>query len=390
MKLYKAYPTQFWKLCIACLLFFSSFNMVLPDLPQLLADIGGKSYNWLIIPVFSVIALISRPFSGKLSDTIGRVNVMCIGAVVTTLACDFYIFIPIVGFFFFTRAFHGLCAGFTPTGFTAFADDVVPVEKRGEAMGIVGICNNVGNAFGWVVGSKCSNLFGLHTMFLIASMLGFISLLMFMTLKEHVVVKERFKLSMLKIKKDDLFEKKIWEPGLVMLLVVFSSGGVLALISDFSMHIGIENKGTYMAIYIGSSLFVRFLAGRWSDRYGRKPMAAIGSFVLAAGMIVLAFTQGLWMYTISSGLFGIGFGLLSPSLFAWAVDLSEEGRKGKAIGTLFLYLEGGVILGASCCGLLYNNNPLNFQPAFIICGLLALAGTLFIVFSNRTKILKFK
>ncbi len=364
--------------------------MVLPDLPLLLNQIGGKSHTWLIIPVFSIIALICRPFSGKLCDTIGRVNVMCIGAVVTTLACDFYIFIPIVGFFFFTRAFHGLCAGFTPTGFTAFADDVVPLSKRGEAMGIVGICNNVGNALGWVLGSECTNMFGIHTMFLIASMLGFISLLMFMTLKEHVIVKEKFSFSMLKIKKDEIFETRVWEPGIVMLLVVFSSGAVLALISDFTIHVGLKNKGIFMAIYIGSSLFIRFLAGRWSDRYGRKWVAGIGAFLLAISMFGLAATQGIWMYTISSVFFGVGFGLLSPSLFAWAVDLAEEGKKGKAIGTLFLYLEGGVILGASICGLLYNNNVANFQPAFIICGLLALAGTFFIVLTARLKILKSK
>ncbi|MDI1233082.1 MAG: MFS transporter [bacterium] len=390
MKLFKAYPIQFWKLCFACLIFFSSFTMVIPDLPILLDAIGGKKYNWLIIPSFAIIALISRPYSGKLSDQIGRVRVMCIGAVVTTLACFFYIFIPVALLFFFNRGFHGICAGFTPTGFTAYADDVVPLEKRGEAMGIVGICNNIGNAIGWVIGSKCTSLFGINAMFQIASLLGFISLLLFMTLKEHSVIKQKFKWNMLKLRKDELFESKVLIPGIVLLLTAFSSGGILALIADFTLHVGIGNKGAYMAIYILSSLVVRFLAGRWSDRYGRKKIALYGSIALGISMLVLAYTVGTNLYILSSVLFGIGFGLISPSLFAWTVDLSEEGKKGKAVGTLFIFLELGIILGSSVCGLIYNNHFQNFKIAFIICAMLAFSASFFVIDRSSPKNHKIK
>jgi len=353
--------------------------MVIPDLPVLLESIGGKPYTWLIIPSFAIIALIGRPYSGKLSDHIGRVWVMCIGALVTTLACFFYIFIPFAFLFFVNRGFHGICAGFTPTGFTAYADDVVPLSKRGEAMGIVGICNNIGNAIGWVIGSKCTEMFGINAMFQIASLLGFISLLIFMTLKEQSVVKQKFKLSMLKLKKDELFEKRVFIPGLVLLLTAFSSGGILALIADFTHHVGIANKGAYMAIYILSSLIIRFLAGRWSDQYGRKKIALYGAIALGLSMLILAFTEGTTLYVLSSVFFGVGFGLLSPSLFAWTVDLAEVGKKGKAVGTLFIFLEIGIILGSSVCGLLYNNQVQNFRAAFIICALLAFLSVFFVV-----------
>ncbi|MEZ4805259.1 MAG: hypothetical protein R2852_07195 [Bacteroidia bacterium] len=45
-----------------------------------------------------------------------------------------YLFIPIIWLFFVNRAFHGFCAGFTPTGFTAYADDIVPIHKGNEAI----------------------------------------------------------------------------------------------------------------------------------------------------------------------------------------------------------------------------------------------------------------
>jgi MFS family permease len=346
--------------------------MVIPDLPVLLKQLNGLKYSWLIIPTFAVVALITRPLSGKLSDTVGRVFVMCIGAVVTTMACAFYLF-------FINRAFHGICAGFTPTGFTAYADDVVPLSKRGEAMGIVGIFNNMGNAFGWVIGSKCTNMFGLDTMFIIASSLGVISYLMFTTLKESIPVKKRFSLKLLRVHKHELLERRVLLPGFILFLVVFSSGAILALIADFTTNIGIKNKGMYMAIYILSSLVVRFMAGRWSDRFGRKKIALLGSMFLCMSMIALAFTTEIYMYSLSSVLFGVGFGLISPSIFAWAADLSLPGYKGKAVGTLFIFLEIGIITGSSVTGLLYNNDPANFFICFMISGVLAFVPVFFLL-----------
>lgn len=343
--------------------------MVLPDLPVLLEKIGGAEQKWLIIPSFAIVALFTRPISGKLSDKVGRVFVMILGAAVTTIACGLYLLIPIVSLFFINRAFHGFCAGFTPTGFTAYADDVVPIEKRGEAMGIIGICNNIGNAIGWVIGSKCTMEFGLDVMFIIASLLGLISLIMFMTLKETIPDKQGFSLSLLKLKRNELFEWRVLLPGMVLLLTAFTSGAILALISDFTAYIGLNNKGLYMAIYILSSLVIRFMAGRWSDYYGRKWISLLGAIALTLSMITLAFAKDIYLYSTSSVLFGVGFGLLSPSLFAWAVDLSLPGLKGKAVGTLFIFLEIGIILGSSVTGLLYGSKSENFTISFIVSGI---------------------
>lgn len=345
--------------------------MVLPDLPVLLEQMGGEKLKWLIIPSFAFIALLTRPISGKLSDKVGRVFVMSLGAAITAIACDLYILIPFISLFFINRAFHGFCAGFTPTGFTAYADDVAPIEKRGEAMGIIGICNNVGNAIGWVIGSKCTQVFGLEIMFLIASSLGLISLFMFITLKETVDHKHKFSWELLMLKKSELVEWRVLLPGLVLLLTAFSSGAILALISDFTAYIELTNKGLYMAIYILSSLVIRFMAGRWSDVYGRKIISLIGVVALTLSMLALAEAKDLFLYTVSSVLFGVGFGLLSPSLFAWAVDLALPGHKGRAVGTLFIFLEIGIILGSSVTGLMYGSDPSNFRISFILSGLVA-------------------
>ena len=76
------YTRPFWLLCTSSLLFFASFNMIVPELPSFLSSLGGAEHKGLIISLFTVTALISRPFSGKLADRIGRKPVIIVGSLV--------------------------------------------------------------------------------------------------------------------------------------------------------------------------------------------------------------------------------------------------------------------------------------------------------------------
>ena len=88
MKNKSIYTFDFGLICLSSLLFSSSYNMLIPELPMYLERLGGKQYIGLIIALFTLTAGISRPFSGKLTDTIGRKPVMLIGIIVCII-CGF-------------------------------------------------------------------------------------------------------------------------------------------------------------------------------------------------------------------------------------------------------------------------------------------------------------
>ena len=87
------FSLQFWLLCLSSLVFFCSFNMLIPELPDYLTSLGGEEYKGLIISLFTLTAGLSRPFSGRLTDRIGRVPVMAFGSLVCFVCGFFY---PIV------------------------------------------------------------------------------------------------------------------------------------------------------------------------------------------------------------------------------------------------------------------------------------------------------
>ena len=148
----KIYDYHFWLLCVSSLLFFASFNMIIPELPEYLTQLGGAEYKGFIISLFTITAMISRPFSGKLADKIGRVPVMIFGALVCFICSLFYPIISSLAGFFLLRFVHGFSTGFTPTGNTAYLSDIIPSQRRGEAMGILGTAGAVGmaGALRWV------------------------------------------------------------------------------------------------------------------------------------------------------------------------------------------------------------------------------------------------
>src|SRR5215217_2520312 len=105
------YTLKFWLLCTSSFLFSSSFNMLIPELPAYLSSLGGAGYKGYIIGLFTITAGLSRPFSGRLTDTIGRVPVMAVGSLVCVLCGLLYPMLTTVAGFLLLRLFHGFSTG---------------------------------------------------------------------------------------------------------------------------------------------------------------------------------------------------------------------------------------------------------------------------------------
>jgi MFS family permease len=124
----KVYTSQFWLLCLSSLLFFASFNMLIPELPAYITSLGGAEYKGLIISLFTITAMASRPFSGKIADKVGRIPVMIIGTSVCVVSSLMYPLLSSVAGFLILRLVHGFSTGFTPTGLTAYLSDMIPAQ----------------------------------------------------------------------------------------------------------------------------------------------------------------------------------------------------------------------------------------------------------------------
>ncbi|MFY0651833.1 MAG: MFS transporter [Cyclobacteriaceae bacterium] len=376
------FTLQFALLCLSGFLFFGSFNMLIPELPSYLDAMGGGEYKGLIIALFTVTAGLSRPFSGKLADKVGRIPVMVVGALVSGIAALLYPIVSGVIGFFALRFFHGFSTGFKPTGTSAYVADLVPAGRRGEAMGIVGFFSSLGMAAGPAIGAFLASQFSLNMMFYSSSAFAILSVAILVGMKETLKTPERLKVEHFVIKKGELYEPRVLTPSLMMLLSVFSFGTVLTVIPDFSDHLNVANRGLFFTYFTTASLLVRILAGKASDKFGRVPVLKVGSISLIASMLLLANTESQTTFMISAFLFGFGVGICSPTIFAWTIDLSDDKHRGRGIATMYIALEIGIGLGAFISGWIFGNDLSNLYLVFYMSASLVLIGFLYLFTSH--------
>lgn len=382
----KIYNTSFWLLCLSSLLFFASFNMIIPELPDYLTALGGAEYKGLIISLFTVTAMVSRPFSGKLADTIGRVPVMIIGAAVCFVCSLFYPIIASLSGFFMLRFVHGFSTGFTPTGGTAYLADIIPFHKRGEAMGIMGTAGTVGMAAGPAIGGTLANQFGLDAMFYCSSFFGLIAIIIVSRIKETLPIKQKFSIGLLKVKKEDIFEPLVILPCLIMVLASYAYGTIFTVIPDLGQFVGIKNKGLLFTFLTVASLLVRLLAGKASDKYGRVEVLRVSTLMIVIAMVTIGLASTPLTLIIGVTLYGFAQGSTSPTLLAWATDLSDNRFKGRGIASLYIFMELGIGLGALSSGWIYGNESGNFFITFLISGLLSALAFAYLIYHSVDRI----
>ncbi|MCP4457258.1 MAG: MFS transporter [Cytophagales bacterium] len=377
----RVYNLNFWLLCFSSFLFFGSFNMIIPELPDFMRSIGGEKYIGFHIALFTLTAGLSRPFSGKLTDRWGRVPVMVIGAVVTGVVSLFYPFALNIYGFMFLRLLHGFSTGFKPTGTAAYVADVVPANRRGEAMGIVSFFGMVGMGIGNFISSKIVMAYSIDALFYTSSAVAVFSIIILLRLKETLEEREKFSADLLKINASDLYEPTAIRPSIVMMLNTFCFGVVISLFPDFGMYHGIapEDKGLYFVFFTGASLVARIVGGKLSDMFGRVPVVRISTLVVAAGSLTTGFSYDATSFFMGGLIFGTGYGLTSPALFAWVADLAPKKSIGKGMSTLFISLEVGIGMGALMAGIFYQSDPTRFPWIFGGAAFLSFLAFLYLV-----------
>lgn len=373
------YSKNFWLMCLAMFFFMTSFNLILPELNNYISILDGADKKGLIITLFTISAAISRPFSGKLADTIGRKKVIYLGIICSFLVMLIYPFSYSVLFFLILRFLHGFSAGFAPTGATALLTDLMPEKSRGHAMGIWGTFISLGIGVGQTLGSWIYLSFGFTILFLIGALFSLIAFILVFWIKETLVNPQKFNVKLLKISWKDVFEPNVLPAAFVMLLSAMCSGMIFVLTPDLSTYLGISNKGFFFGIYVIATILIRLLTSSLSDRIGREKTLLIGCFILVISMLLVGASNSIVSYIFAAIIFGIATGITSPTMFAWTADLSHEDRRGVGAGTMFIALEFGIMFGALLTLVSYDSTKSTIFLTFLIGAMMATIACIYLI-----------
>ena len=112
--------------------------------------------------------------------------------------------------------------------------------------------------------------------------------------------------------------------------------------------------GMLLAVFSATFVITQFPSGALSDRFGRQPPVIIGLMCIILALAVLPVLSDFLFIALVMGLYGMGYGILFPSISALITDHTNLGERGLAAGLFHALLTGGVAIGAPVMGWVGN------------------------------------
>lgn len=374
----KLWTKNFILMCFANLLMSIAFYFLIPCLPVFLEKVmhAGKTQIGIVFAIYTLAALLIRPFAGYFVDSYGRSLIFLISFFIFSLIFGAFSFAVTLSQVIILRFIHGLAWGISTTSSSTVIVDLIPEKRRGEGLGYFGISMTIGLALGPYLGTIIAGNNHFDTMFFVASLLSLSGFIMASMVKfpkfNHKNLKSKFEWS-------KLIELSSLPVSLIILLVCVSYGGVIIFISLYAKEIKIENSGLFFLIYAIGLALSRLKSGKIFDKFGPDKICIWGFLFLISGLFILSFLKNAFGFYTSALFIGIGFGIIFPVFQAMINNTVTIHQRGVANSTFFTAVDIGIGLGAVISGFLAEKFSLSFT--FIICSVIViLAAFVFYLF----------
>jgi MFS family permease len=379
---YAEFENKLWTRTFSFTLAMSFFvsmvlNMQLSTIPLYTKHIGGNNSTiGTVTALFTLAAILFRPFIGSLLDLKGRKIILTAGIIIISLSSFSYSFAYTVGILYAIRFLHGVGFSAQSTAVSTIVSDVVPTERLGEGMSYDGIAKTIATAIGPVLGLYLVNHFSYNVFFMICFGFGGIGYIISIfinyegkrakTLKESALTKNT-------VSKGTIIEKSALKPALVLFFMSLTLASVFTFIPSYAEYRGIKDIGIFFTVYALSFLFARTATGKLYDKYGASIVIVPGMISLILALAILAYATTITVFLIAGILYGLGFSAAQPTLNVVLLKLCPKERRGAANATFFSAMDIGVGLGSITWGLVAER--LGFYYIYfgsVVCGVTSL------------------
>ncbi|RXJ00622.1 MFS transporter [Anaerobacillus alkaliphilus] len=353
MKQTKALPVLF----AVMFLVMVGFGIIIPVLPFYAEELGASPTQLgLLMATYSLMQFIFAPMWGRLSDRIGRKPVIMIGILGLSISFFMLAVSTQLWMLFAARIVGGILSSANMPTVMAYVADITSEEDRGKGMGIIGAATGLGFIFGPAIGGVFTNI-NIHTPFYISGVLSLLTLFfVFFVLKESLEPSQS---------KDAKKEKAPWTTAIrgplsmlyfLQLFVSLSLSGLEATFAYYAAkRAGLDSVTLgYIFMIMGlASAVVQGLMGKLTKRFGEARIIQAGILISATGFGLILLIQDFTTAAIFLAIFGIGNGVIRPSVSSLLTKKSKAGY-GMATGYLSSFDSLGRIFGPVLGGLLYS------------------------------------
>ena len=370
-----------------------------PTLPIFAKNMTGTSvYAGLIMTVYTLAALASRPITGYLNDRIGRVKMLVIGAALCAVACFLYRYAAVIAVLIVFRILHGIGFGIHSTSGATVAADVIPRERMAEGLGIFGLYGTIAQALApgialSIIGDGDSNS-NFAKLFILAAGISVVCMILDSRIRyerrdknanegEQASVPDGDETDNEPLPKAFLgFEGGVVLPALVIICIFVAFSSVSSFLTLFAQERGMGNVGLFFTFTAVGMFLSRAFLGKVADKRGADILVIPSLLLLVISYAAIPFVNRVGLFALGFPV-GLAQGAICPSVNTLMFRRCTRRRRGTAAAAFFSSIDLGFGFGALMFGVI--EEFLGFNLLFWIAAIFAAAAVVIYLLSLTKK-----
>jgi MFS family permease len=338
---------------------------ILPLLADREFHLAARFAALSFIVVFGVTKALTNYAAGRLSDRIGRKQVLVAGWIVAIPVPFLLMWAPTWNWILVANAFLGVSQGLTWSTTVIMKIDLVGSARRGFAMGLnefagYGALAGAALLTGWIAARQGLRPDPFYPGVVFMAIGLALSILFVRETRGHVTLESTLhNAPSVPMSARDVFWKttltdpnlsSVSQAGLVNNLNDGMVWGLFPLLFA-AANLSIDRIGALAAIYPATWSVGQLATGALSDRIGRKWFIAGGMWVQAAGIAAVIVSNGFAGFALGGVLLGVGTAMVYPTLLAAIGDVAASAWRASSVGVYRLWRDLGYAVGAVLAGL---------------------------------------
>ncbi len=322
-------------------------SVIAPVLNQMGEGLGiDPSAARLLITTHGIMIAICSPLIGLLIDKMGVRRPLILGLILYGLAGGSGLVITNYFVLIASRILLGISVAMIFTSVTVTILNLYEGTQRNRVMGWRGSSNSVGGIIWPLVGGSLG-VISWHLPF-VAYLIGLpIALLAFLVIPETHLSADRPENEAAKPKQESTFSLFRNMPILFLPYGLIFVGNILLYAIIVFMPKVVEQFGITSSFYVGTFISTvgvaggaaSFFYGRIKARLSFNTIIIIALSLWSAGFIMMSQAPFVWLVSVSIIFFGIGMGMVIPTISVWVGELVPASFRGRMTSyiTLFSY-----------------------------------------------------
>jgi len=352
------------------LCYFMALGVLLPVVPLFVKhDLGGNDIAvGVVVGAFAVGAVLLRPFTGRVSDRVGRRILIVLGGVIVGSAGLLYLFASAIVPLVFVRVLGGVGEAAFFVGAASMITDLAPEERRGEAISYWSIAVYGGLAFGPLIGNLLLDDDHFDRVWIVSASLAFAAGLIGLFTRD---VGSFNREQAAHTPRPPLISRAAIVPGSVLFLGLVGLAGFTEFVPLYVKEIGMDDSSAVFLLYGGLILAIRLFGARVPDRIGPLKAGTIATATAAAGLLLMAsIAEPVALYA-GTVVFSIGMSFLYPAMLTLALTGLADNERGSAVGTVSSFFDLSQGIGALALGVVAALT--SYRGAFVAGAVLCVA-----------------